>query len=265
MHISGEFLDKIPETMVPSLLSTRMRKDVLIDALSNVRDRKVTAVGSDDVRDVLRGYVTGALFGMKDPEFQVFGSKSDHGLIVTGDIARVLPEKNTILSVIDGLQLRGRYSIFVDREQRGVPAVVASESGAFIFPLPDIYPRRYEYISTQKGGSGKNGQTAFRGRIRQQGCVDDRDDIIIVGQTGHVYSFSVQGAGNVLLQPSKSVYFPAMEKVMMGEDVYVTTEYSSQSASVIVDCRTIPVVYGPDALANHQRISEWLRGFPGEQ
>jgi hypothetical protein len=266
MELEASFLDDISHSSLSSLLSVRMRKDVAIDTISNIRSRGINACVSQEVRDILRAYLTAALFGVKDPVLQSFGIDTPDGvLLITGDIPRAVPGAYTVLPVIDGLQLRGRYRIAVDRDLRSIPGSYAAKSKVFAFPMYSVFPTWYQYISTQKGGSGREGETAFRGLIRDVHTdTDDRGEDLLVGQTGSIVAKKVNAGGTVYLEPAKKVYFPNMAQEKYEGRRYFVAEYGDAVSSVIVDCRKIPVVYGPDAEANYKRVREWIHGLPKE-
>jgi len=264
MQIEPSFLDDISTSSLSSLLSVRVRNDVRIDTISNVRTRGINTCVSQEVQDILRAYLTAALFGVKDSGLQSFGIDTPDGaVLITGDIPRSLPVASSILSVIDGLQLRGRYRIAVDRDLRSIPGGYAAKSKVFAFPMYSVFPVWYQYISTEKGGGGREGETAFRGFIRA--LYTDRNGIqedLLVGQTGRIIASKVEGGGKLYLEPAKKVYFPNMMQEKYEGRRYFVAEYGSMVSSVIVDCRKIPVVYGPDAEANYKRVRDWIHSLP---
>lgn len=267
MEIDPSFLDDISTSSLSSLLSVRMRKDVGIDTISNIRTRGISACVSQEVQDILRAYLTAALFGVKDSRLQSFGIDTPDGaVLITGDIPRALPGAFSILPVIDGLQLRGRYRIAVDRDLRSIPGSYAAKSKIFAFPMYSVFPTWYQYISTEKGGSGREGETAFRGftRVLHTGQ-NGREENLLVGQTGSIITSKVEGGGKIYLEPAKKVYFPNMTQEKYEGRKYFVAEYCDIVSSVIIDCRKIPVVYGPDAEANYKRVRDWIHSFPKDK
>lgn len=266
MNIDTSSIDDIVESSLSNLVSVSIRRDLLIDLASNMKEKKIVGASSPEVQDVLRAYVTAGLFSMKDAVLQTFGMEVEEcALLITGDIARVLPESHTILSVVDGLQLRGRYEIAVDSENRAIPAAVSAKEKSFVFPLSSVFPRWYLYISTERGGGGRTGETAFRGMIRSAAQKGKEDDVLIVGQSGSIYTFGIPDEGkpgDVYIEPARSVYFPNLRVEKVDGRKYLNAQYRDYIRSVVIDCRKIPVVYGPDAESNHRRISEWVRGLP---
>lgn len=264
MAIEQDMLEHIPEKTMPSLLGVSLRKDELIDLVANIRAQKVTEISSNAASDALRAFLTAALFNMRDQTLQVFGHDSpDPFLLISGEIARALPVSYLILSVIDGLQLRGRYTIGIDKNYASLPAAIVKAKRTVPIPVNSIYPLRYMYVSTEKGASGKDGQTSFRGRLVEIGVEDEMGEMI-VGQTGDIVTYATENPGKVLLQPARSVYFPNLIREKMGEEQYLVAEFSKRDAGVIIDCRKIPAVYGPDAQANMSRIRNWIQGLPEE-
>lgn len=259
------------QKVVPSLhnvIGINQNTSDLENMLLNIFTSQPCSNTSSEVEDVMRAYVTSSLFNLQDDCFQRFGmTTGDANLLITGDLASVVPDDQLILAVIDGLQLRGRYEIFVDTENRGVVNFIPVGKKVFPCPIREIYPAGYSYVSTEKGGSGKMGREAFQGKIEYISREDDSKSGVIrqkkenmnyfVGQVGHIYTYDLDGVGKVMLKPAKDVYFPNLVK----DGKYLSFDVYDNVDQMIVDCRAIPVVYGPDYEANHARLAQWKSGL----
>ncbi|MDD3661709.1 MAG: hypothetical protein PHG63_01460 [Candidatus Dojkabacteria bacterium] len=275
--VEEEYLRRLPGLIKSNILSVSLRHDVVIDLLNNVRARRIVGAQSPHVQDVLRAYITSALINMKDREVHTFGTGSDRGIVlVSGEMAQALPEPVLLLSVIDGLQLRGTYEIAVDGGQR-MPAWNLTLTGKSLPLSPNVvFENTYLYISTERGASGSRGRLAFRGLLaeRHDGDVSNidkntvvpprRDPRMIVGQCGEIHSFSVSGGGSVLLQPAKSVFYPNLERRRSDGTEYLAADFSTAVDSIIIDNREIPIRYGPDVHTNSRKISGWVQGLPAK-
>ncbi len=265
-EVDSHSLMKDPGLKLRSLLATPLKKEVLGDLFANVFSRKPVESASDDVKDLLRSYAMAALLNVKDDKLRRFGIETeDAHLVITGDLVGVLGEAHAVLGVVDGLQLKGRYRIAVDSEGEifaGAAVLGKEKDLGTVLPVTDIYPRGYMYLSTEKGASGKEGKRAFTGKILFKGTEKtnwDDTESLIVAQTGQIRTFDFKeenrsGVGMVTIKPEKGVYFPNMRK----EGDSLVGGFDENLKKLVVDCRKVPVVYGPDANANHPRVSEWL-------
>jgi len=244
---------------IRNLLSVNFPGEDLKSVFANVMNMRIVRSRSPEVWDLLRSYITVSLFNVKDVIFRKFGMETKDALLtISGDMARVVPVDQLFISVIDGLQLRGRYKFAVDNQSRMTVGAVSLGKKEFACPIREVYPPGYMYISTEKGGSGVLGKACFRGKISHQSSHgNDLVENMIIGQVGQMYTFDVKGEGNILIKPERSVYFPNLER--QGE--YLRGKFSEGIDKIVVDCRRIPAVYGPDVEANSRRVSGWLQGL----
>lgn len=273
------------EQSIRRLLTVNIKKGDLMNLYQNVTTEKINSSNSQEIWDVFRSSITASLFNLKDKCFSKFGMETeDAHLVITGDLTRFMPENQIFLAVVDGLQLRGKYKVFIDNEDRILAGLKTFKSRDFPCPVKEVYPPGYMYLSTEKGGSGKIGQESFRGKIAyvpsfegksetdlvknnksddsskaSNSKVTDRsiEDEYLVGQVGQIYSFSLNGKGKLYLKPSKAVYFPNLER----EKDQFRLDFGEDITRLVIDCRMIPVVYGPDYNANYKRVSEWIAGL----
>lgn len=261
-------LADVLKTNLYSLMAVNLHQSDFEDLLANIFDNRAGDTNSTVVVDILRAYVTANLFRVQDKGFKRFGMQTSAGhVFVTGDIACVLPESCLVLAVVDGLQLKGRFVISVDKEYRYIVGSVKHKRDEFICPVSEIYKGGNLYISTEKGGSGKPGKVGFHGRIVTDAKMKTENGIekvavpenerAIVGDAGVIHSFELTGKGKVFLKPEKSVYFPNL----MREGSELVAEVGNAVKRLIIDMRPLPVVYGPDVNANQRRVAEWLRGI----
>lgn len=255
----ADFEPKI-EKRLSSLLSVNLERNVLKDMVANLFARRTNSSISVETWDILRALITASLLNFNDASFRRFGIETDAAaLVITGDMVKVMPQNHAFIAVVDGLQLRGRYEVVVDREYRFMLGGADSDVSGFICPLKELYPHRYLYLSTERGGSGRHGRPAFWGRIKSY--KDEKSgvekEVSIVGQTGSINMFDVKGGGKLYIKPEKSAYFPNLKK----EKKDLTHEFGDRISKIIIDCRKIPVVYGPDVETNNARLSDWIRSL----
>jgi len=168
------------------------------------------------------------------------------------------------LALVDGLQLRGTFQMAIDRELRAVAGGVSYIQKRFAFPFSGLFASRYVYVSPEKGATGRTGEVAFRGRlVGSEDRVDDSEQFVL-GQTGQIVNVTVPHGKKLYIDPAKSVYFPHLETVIVDKKRTLAVDVPDGIEQVVIDCRTIPVVYGPDAHTNLRRVASWIHSFPQE-
>jgi hypothetical protein len=245
-------------SMLSKILCTRISKQDVNQDFANIFHKKLIRSTSTKLWDLVRSYITIKLFELEDRFFQNFGFEGkDPHLMIGGDFVKLIPASYAFLSVIDGLQLRGRYKVSIDNSMRFVAGVVTQGDNRFICPFREIYPGNYIYLSTEKGGSGKKGKTSFQGKLKFDETPEDDSAELLLGQVGGMFTFETPGRGSFYLKPDRDVYFPNLER----EDDFLKGGFKEENHKLVIDCRVIPVVYGPDVEANLERVPEWLQGI----
>jgi hypothetical protein len=257
-NVQNDISSKEILEQLESVVGVHIERENIKNTLANILSKEITVSKSVEVWDILRSFITANLIKVKDSSLKSFGMKTDDAhLVITGDIASALSEETLFISVIDGLQLRGRYKVVMDIQQRSIVAQSAIGSSQFACPLNELYFNRFMYISSESENKAKVGDQAFTGKIE----TTDKDEQIqireIMGQVGQFHTVKLENIGTVQIKPAKSVYFPNIPK--KGE--YLTTGFSKIDSRMVIDCRKIPVVYGPDENANPQRIRTWVNGL----
>ena len=235
-----------------------MEKDSIRNILANVLQKQVTVSTSSEVWDVLRSFITTRLIKIKDPILKDFGVKTSDGhVVITGNISSVLSPETLFMSVIDGLQLRGRYRVILDQDQKSIVLGESMSSKEFLLPVTNIYEDRFIYISSESDIRTKQGDLAFKGKIEDNTSEQGIHRKEIIGQIGYFHTYDLDGIGRVSVDPSASVHFSNMEK----EGRNRVVSFASNDVKLSIDCRKIPIIYGPDETSNLQRVRTWINGL----
>lgn len=258
LKVESDVLERIADKSVSSILSTPVRKDFLVDALANMRTASPVKLYAEQSIDIVRSFLTAALIHMRDAGLHSFGGNEGKSVLcVTGPIARLIHPSALSLAVIDGLQLRGTFETYIDSDMRAYALGTSVNNKVFAFPWKSVFETSFVYVSPEKGASGRRGEITFRG------VINDHDaqtiDTIIVGLTGHVIPIRLKENEQLLIEPAKPVFFPRLKQVFENNKKYLTLDDSIDLKDVIIDCRSLPVVYGPDPLSNASRISSWIQ------
>ncbi len=241
-----------------NVVGIHIEKENILNILANVIDKQIISSNSNEVWDVVRSYITTNLIKFRDPVFKNFGVKTnDAHLVITGNMSSVLSKETLFISIIDGLQLRGRYRVVIDQDQKSVIAQVSLGSKDFVIPLDELYSNRFLYFSSESESKVKLGDLAFEGKLESNVGNEDIQIREIMGQVGHFHTLNLSGNGRISIKPSRSVYFPNLPK----EGKNLIASFLANDVKAVVDCRRIPVVYGPDENANSERIMGWINGL----
>lgn len=256
--IDSDLMDKDMAAQLQNVIGVHIEKDNIRNILSNVLQKKIVTSTSTEVWDVLRSFVTTSLIKVKDSVFKSFGMKTDDAhLVITGDMSSVLSSETLFLSVIDGLQIRGRYRVILDRDQKSIVFGESLRGKSFVLPLAGIFEDRFLYLSCETDARTKEGDLAFTGKLESNLGKEGFNQEEIVGQVGYFHTFDLGGTGRITITSNGSVYFPNLAR----DGKNLVADFSSNDDKIIFDCRKIPIVYGPDENANLQRIKSWINGL----
>lgn len=256
--IDSNLLHKDTAIQLQNVIGIHLEKDSIRNILANVLQKQIITSTSSEVWDVLRSFITTSLIKMKDPVFKSFGMKtSDAHLVITGNISSLLSPEALFMAVIDGLQLRGRYRVILDQDQGSIILGESLENKNFVLPISNLFGDRFLYISCESDIRSHDGDLAFNGYVESNRGVEDKSQREILGQIGYFQTFDLGGTGRVLIDPAKATFFPNMS--VEGKNVIL--DFANNDDKVIVDCRKIPIVYGPDESSNLQRIKGWINGL----
>ncbi|MFH1547108.1 MAG: hypothetical protein ABIC57_01325 [bacterium] len=256
--IENNLTHKDAAKQLQNVVGIHLEKDSIRNILANVLYRQIMTSTSTEVWDVIRSFVTTSLIKVKDPVFKSFGMKTnDAHLMITGDIASVLSPETLFISVSDGLQLRGRYRVILDQDQVSVILGEALASKNFVLPVADLFKNRFLYISSESDVRTHEGDLSFKGKIESNQGDEGVSEKGIIGQIGYFHTFDLGGTGRIIIDPTNAVYFPNLAR----EGKNVIANYANNDDKLVVDCRKIPVVYGPDESSNLVRIKTWINGL----
>lgn len=263
------------------LSAVNVSKNDFDDVIANLYSKRVISSSSQEVWDIIRAHISSCLFSINSKDLKNLGVLSgDNVVLITGDLVRVLPKNYALLAVIDGLQLRGSYRTFIDNGDRFKWGSTVVDGEDFIFPIPNIYPQGYMYISSTKGGNVKSGKNVMKGQIyweddgserlssgvegssRVGGSVPDPKTFVCKG--GQMYTFDLKTGeeyqGRIIIEKDRDFEIPKLKEDGSGR-FFADFDSEKYIGYVIFDCRNIPVVYGPDVSANHDRVTNWLKGL----
>jgi hypothetical protein len=193
--------------------------------------------------------------------FGIQGYTQDHeelreyAVIVSGRLAKVMPNKDLIIDLIDGLQLRGHFDLFYDYDKLlntfGSSYFFGVNSQDIILSRHDMLSQVDRIVIPEIPGDKKDRKVVMSG-------------VMSNSEIGNVEIYALAPQLTVLDIPKQKTFFDfgfirdAYVKDIGQKIKFDFDPEKQQFARVIFDCRYKPVVYGPDARANKLRIGEWL-------
>lgn len=176
-------------------------------------------------------------------------------IIFTGNMARVLPERSIIVSIIDGLQLSGHFDLFIDKNNffdtmmssylDGINAsdIILSKKDVLEDPIKVVLPEIPRDKSVRKVVMDGNIISQERGEVRIYAIAPN----ITLIDAPNEKAF-------VSMKLSRGAYLKGYGEELEFASDPMTLKY----AKIVVDCRYKPIVYGPDRTNNKNNFDLWF-------
>lgn len=267
-HSEAEMLEYCQEPLVKNFMIEN------VPNISSLRNYWVNFILSSSfytesqlVQDVLRAVNTSRFYSKYhgSGELENFGVHeylpSDHksldgfALIVTGGLTRTIPENDLLLSIMDSLELKGYFDMFIDRDERlvsfGESYFRGIDAEDIVVNRSYVVPVAKKVIIPELPGFGGGRKVVMSGRLSKAG--EAAEEIFCV--TPEVREYTLPGdncvlEGNLVKGAKLSDIGNRIEHTFIGE--YLKFD------KVIFDCRFRPIVYGPDAKANRLKMAQWF-------
>lgn len=214
------------------------------------------------LQDLLRSYVTVQLLTIHNNSQSALNNFStkqgSSGLILKGDILNILPYKELIVSVLDGLQIRGSFDLFVDYNNTftllGKQYSEGINATRFIVTKSLLYEAKDKVYIFEVPGRDGDRNAVFIGEATSVGA-KSRDLSVVSGEF-LIKDFSAFGSEKFILEGkfAKGGYVEGLDK---GIGLISGNELDKVSR-IIFDARHKPVTYGPDYRNNLRKFSRWF-------
>jgi hypothetical protein len=216
---------------------------------------------SEPISDLIRAYITLQLLSITNDngdKFSDVGQLVDGtAIILTGDLLNILPTNLLVMSLLDGLEIRGGTDIFVDRRSSiytlGKNYAEGVRTTGFVAAAPDIFDEVYKVLIPEIEGKKGERKVIFTGKVNSESGKES--DIFAVAPEFSQVKLDFDDrrlsvAGNFI----KGAY---LDKY--GEKIsFISNPEKIKYRSLIIDGRYKPVVYGPDPKSNRAKINEWF-------
>jgi hypothetical protein len=223
--------------------------------------KQVSRTSSEPVVDLVRAYTTVQLLSITNdnPEkFEGMGELVDGtAVFLTGDLLNIMPTNLLVMSVLDGLEIRGGVDMFIDRESRvftlGKNYSEGIRTTGFIASPPDIFTEVYKVLVPEIDGRKGERKVILTGRVSSESGKESEIFAVAPEFTQVKLDFEMKRL-NVEADLIKGAYLDEY-----GERItFVSNPDKVRYTSLIVDGRYKPVVYGPDPKTNRAKINEWF-------
>ena len=255
-------MKSITDSRLKAFLSTSRRLEEIQNVWANLVSKRPLETSDVLVSDLIRAFTTLQLTSLDRQNSWLtrnFGLGSRSAIILTGDISKLIAEDALLLAIIDGLQLRGHFDVFIDSQDTTRAGLAQLFYGvnaqSFILNPEDVFknPVRVFIPSVSKLKRGAR-KLVFDALL----TYDDRVHDHVFAFVGDFLRINLSNANTFTLQGEFKKEFSPFVK---GEPLTVATDSRSPHIvprKIIVDARVKPIVYGPSARANHTKLMQWL-------
>lgn len=179
----------------------------------------------------------------------------EYAVIVSGNLAKLLNNRDLIINILDGLQIRGHFDLFYDFDK-----LLCTFGNSYFFGVnsQDIILSRHDMLSEvdriiipEVASSKKDRKVVMTG-------------VMANAELGNTTLYALAPQITTIDIPKQKVFF---DFEFIGDSFVkdigqkIKFDYDPEKHNfrkIIIDCRYKPVVYGPDAKTNKLRMEEWL-------
>lgn len=244
-----------------AFLSSEVKEDILMNTWSNFVFRSSRITTSELLLDVIRSYITVQLLTIRNDNKDIFRDigTTEEGvmLFVSGDLLEILPEKNLVLSLIDGLELEGAIDIVFDNNNSteiwGQSYVDGPTSTDMVVHAKDLWEQRERLYVLGISGKKRDKRAVYT--VEVEGEAVDKEHFFAL--SGSITTIELPKHISKLLIDSKfeqGAYIRDGDK----KDSFVSDPSKIEAGRIFVDARHKPVVYGPEPRKNLSKLNEWL-------
>ncbi len=262
---SISLINSIKDSRFIAFLATDLATKEMFNYWSNFVFNRVFSSQDPNLIDILRSYCTiqnHSLFRDNKEKLEGFGvSGKASCVIVSGYIPRVLGKSKSMLTLIDGLELKGTFDCCWDLDMKllsyGRSYIEGVNSTDIILTASEVLSA-FTKVVLPYGKASKLSKSSdkviFSGTI--ESLNEGKSEIFALSSK---YSYIdipsqeeklvVEGSfkGNSFMSPSKDS--------VIG---FVSIPDKKRYESLLVDARPRPVVYGPDSYSNKLKLESWL-------
>lgn len=253
-------IDSVRSSKFKAFLGDDKPFNVLVNTWANFILTPTVERSNESLKDLVRSYITVQLFSIYNDNKEMFAGYGVSGkkscVIVSGLLASVLDENELLIGILDGLQMRGNFDLYVDKGSHlltlGDQYSLGVNADKYIVQegLMD-YVGAKVYIPEVPGKEGEV-KMVFDGELIRSD--QSREPIHTV--TPHLSYFELDSSLKNILS-GKFVKGSYVEG--LNEDIELIAGKDGDNVDrVYIDSRFKPSIYGPTASDNRSKIKAWL-------
>jgi hypothetical protein len=213
-------------------------------------------------KDFVRSYITAQLLSLCSDSPRLnkdFGVKPFKNLLwVTGDLLDIPEFKETLISIIDGLELRGTFDLVFDKDDLihtfGKTFCLGEKSDEIDLEAEVFLPKFTKVFAPDLDLKPDMKKVVFNGTL-----FDTKSKSIdVFAPSLELTEIKIKSPKTMYLEGTfiKKAYIEGYGKFFE----FRCAKDEILWEKIILDCRVKPVIYGPDAKANNIKFNMWLSG-----
>jgi hypothetical protein len=257
-------MNVLNSTKYKAFLCKYISSNFMANIWSNFLLNPILKSSSEALEDFVRAYITIQLLSMNNDNPRVcedFGIKPKKNLLwISGDLLRIPEFKKILVSVIDGLELKGQFDLCFDIDSLiytfGKSFSMGINSEDMIFEKKNFLPKLTKVFIPDIDLRADQRKVIFSGNLTTL----EGKSTEIYAMSSEITEVNVKDPEQMFLEGRfiRKAYVEKYERNFtlscIKDDLYWDR--------IIFDGRVKPVVYGPGAKANTIKFNMWLSNEP---
>ncbi len=251
----------INDKKIKAFSSVDMDAEENVNLWANYLTRVVTASDNYELHDMLRSFLTVQLSTILNNKPEITLNNAEGSIsqlvVIDGLLARLLDDKEIIISLLDGLQMKGDFDLFIDTDSRFIPFgrkfVEGINTKNYIVPISSVM-NNLRYVAVLENPSNKVGKAVYSGEFIDQ--KNGRRDLYVLSSEFREFNFKVENNERVVFT-GRTMQGSKIFGVKSRENVLVSDPEEKIYDSLFIDARIKPIVYGPDYRVNKDKLKVW--------
>ena len=257
-----DLLNLLNANKYKTFLSKFTPSNMMSNVWANFLQNPIFKTDSEILKDFIRAYITIQLLSLCSENPRVmkdFGVKPCKSLLwITGDLIEIPTFRELLISVIDGLQIRGTFDFVVDGNSLiytyGKTFSYAQKSDEIFLTKETFLPKFTMVLAPDIDLKADSRKSVFHGALF--GRKDESIDIFAM--SSEITQVDIKDPETMYLE-GKFIKNAYIEKYRKGMEFYCLQDGIAYE-KIILDCRIKPAVYGPNIRANSIKFDIWLSG-----
>ncbi len=266
VHWDNEFalIDNIHNSKFKAFLSSGDSINKLTNLWANFILHPVDSSDDDSLKDLVRAYLTLqvlSIFNNNTKSFEKVGTQKSTLIVLTGEMLELLGEKELMIAIIDGLEIRGQFDLLIDSRHKlysyGRRYVDGINAQDFIVNKELVINDMYKVLVPEVGTVNEKDKVIFQGAK----IIAGEEDQSVNAIAPEVSEFELNQELKCLFDGKfvNSAYIDGDSVKKSDLFEMISQPNAASYAKVIIDGRFKPVVYGPNAKANSKKLNRWFR------